>query len=248
MTTPMNNLYPSTSTTSCLFADNVQAVNGSPDAIPSMTTTVVNTVTVPVSAAVEIQSTQGGLLLPRMTSVQWAALPAPIAGMIGYDSTQGNVVSYVNGSFQGLNGLSFSSTTLTQANVQGMSVATGVGVGPVQLIAAPGAGKSIFIHKVVLANNFNTTAFAGGGVVVIQYDAVTAGAGVTAVSAASIPANFVTAAASTTYSLTGEVGGNVLFTVTANKGIYIANQTAAFTGGNAASTIVVNIWYSVVSS
>jgi len=78
--------------TSWLFADPVATTNsnpkgsGSPDGIAQLTTTVVGGVTLSVSAAVEIQSTTGGFLLPRMTLTNRNDLVV-VPGMMVYNST-----------------------------------------------------------------------------------------------------------------------------------------------------------------
>lgn len=74
------------------------------DSVPVMTTAVVAGVTTTVSAALEIQSTLGGLLLPRMTTAQrntmTAAPNAIVNGMMIFnsDAVAGGVVqAYENG-------------------------------------------------------------------------------------------------------------------------------------------------------
>src|SRR5271167_1474086 len=89
----INLISPSITNTAVLFADEVHAPNGSSNAIPTMTTSGGQT----VSAALEIQSTLGALLLPRMTTVQMNALPVPFNGMIIYNTTAGLLYSYLGG-------------------------------------------------------------------------------------------------------------------------------------------------------
>jgi len=129
--------------------------------------------------------------------------------------------------------------TLTQANIQAAYGA------PVVLIAAPAAGKAIVILNAQIYTNFQTAAFANGGVTIVQYDTTIHGAGTNALSA-TIPAAEVTAASSQIYSLVGQTAG-ALTGVTA-KGIYWSNATGAFTAGNAASTIVVTLSYMVLTA
>lgn len=83
----------------------------SPDSVPTLT--INPTTQLPVSAALEIQSTDGLLLVPRLTDVQYAALITPVVprpqvgavpdpgnvinGMIYYNSDDENFVFYQNG-------------------------------------------------------------------------------------------------------------------------------------------------------
>lgn len=129
--------------------------------------------------------------------------------------------------------------TLNQAAVQG---AFGV---PFQIVATPGANKVIIPTEMTLYTNFQTSAFAGGGVAIIQYDNTIHGAGTNAL-AATIPAAEVTAAASQIYNL-GPTSATVLTGIT-NKGIFFSNQTGAFTGGSASSTLVITLSYYVITA
>ncbi len=118
---------------------------------------------------------------------------------------------------------------------------TGAYAAPKVIIAAPGAGKTIVILNCQIYTSVST-AFAGGGVAVLQYDSTVHGAGTVALSATT-PAVEITAAASQIYSQLGlgSIATTVLTGVT-NKGIYFSNQTGAFTGG-AGSTITFTIQY-----
>lgn len=126
--------------------------------------------------------------------------------------------------------------TLNQAAVQG-AFAT-----PVQLVAAPGAGKVLIPTFASIYTNFQTTAFASGGVAIVQWGNTVHGAGTNSLSA-TIPAAEITASASQVYNLNGNTG-NAL-TAISNLGIFFSNQTGAFTLGNAASTVVITLTYIV---
>lgn len=231
----LNNTAPTTYTTSVLIGDTVATTGSSNDGLPIMSVDGNGNT---ISAALELQSTEGGFVPPRMTSTQIAAIDVPIAGMQAFNSTLKSPVTYVNGAFNGQ--LLLASVTLTQAQVIGMSVT------PVQIIAAPGAGYRIFVVQATFINNFVTTAFATGGVGVLQYANTAAGGGTNAL-ANTIPANFFTAGASTGYSNNQPAGTlNANFTGLSNTGIYLSNQTGAFTAGNVASTIVVNVVYYIL--
>lgn len=129
--------------------------------------------------------------------------------------------------------------TLNQAAVQG-AFAT-----PVALIPAPGAGKVIIVNEGMIYTNFQTSAFAGGGVAVVQYANTVHGAGTNAL-AATIPAAEITAAASQVYVLNGNTA-NALTGIT-NTGLFFSNQTGAFTGGSASSTVVITLNYTVITA
>ncbi len=91
----MTTISASTSTTPVLITDTFNAPNGSCDAIQSMT--IVNGQ--PVSAALEIQSTTGGLLVPRMSTAEIDDLNAD-NGMIAYDEEVEKFKFHEGGSWQ----------------------------------------------------------------------------------------------------------------------------------------------------
>lgn len=92
----INLISPSTSTTAVLIADTYTAPGGSSDAIPVMTQ--VSGVTVP--AALEIQSTLGALLLPRMDSIHMNALTPPTDGMLIFNTDVRAMFQYSAGSWR----------------------------------------------------------------------------------------------------------------------------------------------------
>lgn len=129
--------------------------------------------------------------------------------------------------------------TLSQTDVQGAAAS------PVSLIGAPGAGETILVVNAAVYTNFQTTAFAGGGTAIIQYGNTIDGAGTNAL-AATIPSTEITASASQIYALNGNTG-NALTGIT-NEGIFFSNQTDAFTGGSAASTVVITLQYMIIAA
>jgi len=129
--------------------------------------------------------------------------------------------------------------TLNQAAVQGAFGA------PVALLGAPGAGKVIMVTEASIYTNFQTSAFAGGGVAIVQYGNTIHGAGTNAL-AATIPAAEITAAASQVYFLNGNTA-NAITGVT-NTGLFFSNQTGAFTGGSASSTVVITVNYIIITA
>lgn len=194
---------------------------------------------VDVSAALEIQSTSGGLVLPRMTSAQRTAIATPVNGMEVYDSTLNDTVVYMNGAWAQQNpatGFLYASGTLTAAQINGMFAAG------VPLIPAQGANKSIIVNSFTANLIFGTAAFANGGNIRLQFGTVVGGS--TAITG-TIPATFLTGAAA---NLLTTVTGSFLQVTTAigvNTPVSISNITAAFTAGGTC-TLNWSIWYSVI--
>lgn len=133
------------------------------------------------------------------------------------------------------------SVTMTAAQFNGMYAT------PVKLLDAPGANKLIVVDRMALVMTFVAAAYAAGGVVAAQYDSTAHGAGVLATNSEAA-ADFA-AAASTTFvfnGISGNTVGALPFTTTVNKGIYLSNDTGAFTTGD--GTWVVDIWYKVIAT
>lgn len=135
--------------------------------------------------------------------------------------------------------LQYATVAITAAQFNGMYAA------PKQLIAAPGANKLIVVDQMVLAMTFVAAQYAAGGVVAAQYDNTANGAGVKATNTQKA-ADFTGAAASDAFLFNGASGddSDVLFSAGVNKGIFLSNQTAAFTTGD--STFVAHLWYRVI--
>lgn len=129
-----------------------------------------------------------------------------------------------------------SSVAITAAQFNGMYAA------PVLIAPAPGAGKLIVLDRLGLIQTYGSAAFAGGGVVAVQYGATVNGAG-PAASNTEIAADFQVTA-STTYLFNGATGAKP-FTTTVNQGLYLSNITGAFTTGN--SNFVAKVHYNVIS-
>lgn len=136
--------------------------------------------------------------------------------------------------------LQVATVSLSAAQFNGMYAA------PVVLIAAPGANNLIVVDMMQLIMTFVSTQFAAGGIVAAQYDNTANGLGVAATNTEAA-ADFA-AAASATFAFRG-VSGNTVgalpFSTTVNKGLYLSNQTGAFTTGN--GTFVVKVYYRVVA-
>lgn len=127
--------------------------------------------------------------------------------------------------------------TLTAANLNAMYGA------PVAILAAPGAGKSIVITRLVFTITRTSTAFANGGAVIFQYGTTTHGAGTNAVDS-TLASTVITGSAGTTVSArNGAVLSDVASGSIQNAGIYISNATGAFDTGT--GTAVVEVSYLV---
>lgn len=136
------------------------------------------------------------------------------------------------------NVLLVASVAITAAEFNGMYAA------PKALIAAPGANKLIIVDRMELIMTYGAAQFAAGGVVAAQYDSTVNGAGAKATNTEAA-SDFTGAAADTTFQFNG--GVNVLpFATTVNKGLYLSNQTAAFTTGD--SDFVAKVHYRIVDT
>lgn len=166
-----------------------------------------------------------------------------LGGIINLGNVAGTVVAgdlaMFNASGQVADsGMGTATVVLNQAAVQGAFAA------PVLLVAAPGAGKVIMVTEAIIYTNFQTTAFAGGGVGIVQYGNAVNGAGKNSLSGTIAAAN-ITAAASQVIDFFGSTSA---LTAISNLGLYFSNQTAAFTGGTAASTVVITLNYNTVAA
>ena len=97
---------------------------------------------------------------------------------------------------------------------------------PVQLVAAPGAGKFLEVVSASVVFDYGTTQFTGGGAVVIEEE--TSQTALTGTVAAAV----IQAAAD---SITKVIP--VAATLVANKGIFISNATAVFAAGDGVARV-----------
>jgi hypothetical protein len=102
MAYPINLNAPATYTTAVLIADEVQTTGGSPDSITGGLS-LEGADLLPVAAALEVQSTKGAILAPRMTTSQVTNLDSSssvtVDGMMLFDSTIGGFKFKQAGSF-----------------------------------------------------------------------------------------------------------------------------------------------------
>jgi hypothetical protein len=198
---------------------------------------------VPVSAAVEIQSTQGALLLPRMTTTQRLAMTTVVDGMEVYDSTLGAFfvrtgTAWVQGA--SATSIQYASGTLTNAELRTTFSA------PTALLAAPAAGFMYVVNGFLLSLTYGATPapFVGGGNILLQYG-VASNPGAGFVASGAIPSSMLTGAA---VNKSSYVSGSITSTTTANGAaapIAITNATVDFTVGTN-GTASWKLWYSLV--
>lgn len=110
---------------------------------------------------------------------------------------------------------------------------------PIELVAAPGAGKIISVEEIVLKMVRSATAYANGGALEFRYTNAS-GAKVTADIAAAV---VTTGGAGTEYNIVRGVVTSL--TPVANAAIVADNATAAFITGT--GTAVVTIKYRIVT-
>jgi hypothetical protein len=111
---------------------------------------------------------------------------------------------------------------------------------PKLLLAAPGSGKSIAVVKLELRMTRTSTAFTGGGAVIVQYDSTANGAGTQALDS-TFASTVVTGAAGVSYSWRNGAVISDATTTVVNKGLYLSNDTAVFAAGT--GTAIVDIYY-----
>ena len=151
----------------------------------------------------------------------------------------------------GISGSSVSTLITQVGNVTTVSVSlsaaniTGMYATPIQLVAAPGAGKVLIVQEAILyTNSTGQTPFGGGGATKIQYDSTANGAGTNTLTTTISAAN-ITAASSQV--LGGLIPSTTALTGVTNKGIFLSNATGAFTGGTG-TVIVVSLTYQTITA
>lgn len=234
----INTVCPSVFTTGFLIGDAGVTNTAVSDSLPVPT----QVAGVNISAALEVKSVKGGLVIPRMTTAQRVAIVTPDNGMQVYDTTLTQNMYYVAGAWSnnpsGMLGVVYATGAITAAEFKGMFAA------PKEIIAAQGANKVIKVHGFVLNLDYGAAQFTTGGVTSLQYGPVIEGGGpiiTTAIAAAS----FNNAVADSVYS-TANAAIVTTSLLSENLGVYLSNQTAAFAVGD--STFTYYIWYSVVTT
>lgn len=159
----------------------------------------------------------------------------------GLSSTNGFSSSVLTATQPVADTIQHTQVALSSANILGMAAA------PVACVAAPASGKAIIVLAAQFKITRTGTAYANGGVVILQYGNAATGAGVQSL-ASTIAAAVVTGAAGTTRSWrSGAMVTPVSDQATANfdaLGLFVSNQTAPFITGT--GTAVLDIWYIVI--
>jgi hypothetical protein len=233
----INLTSPTTFTSGLLIGDTVATSGGSNDTLPTYTTSG----GVPVSAALELQSTEGAFLMPRMTTTQRDALTTVVNGMQVYNSTTDQLNIRAGGSWAALP--TTASTTLFTSVALDTAAVTGMFAAPETILAAPGAGYSYVVHRAVLQLNVGFIQFANGGDVNLCY-----GTTQTDLASATIAAAFVNGAADAVIAVDGDINTTtgLALSVTENAALSLTNATGAFDTGN--GDLVVYVWYSIVNT
>lgn len=106
-----------------------------------------------------------------------------------------------------------------------------------QLVAAQGAGKTIVVSKIVFTITRTSTAFTGGGAVIMQYDSTVHGGGTQACDS-TLASTVITGSAGTTESVrNGAIISDAASTLFQNKALYIGAATADFAAGTGTATV-----------
>lgn len=128
--------------------------------------------------------------------------------------------------------LQYAQFAITSAEFLGMYAT------PKGLLSNAGPNTLVVVDQLVLCMAYNTTAYAGGGLVSLEYDSVAHAAGVLATS--EVAGSDFAAASSTNYRFISAVGAAPSST-SVNKQVFLSNKTAAFTTGN--SAFIAHVWY-----
>lgn len=228
---------PATEFTKVLIGDNTAIAGGSVDGIPTSTLSG----GVPISASLEIQSTQGGLQNAPMTTAQIAAIVTPYNGMQVFNTSNQTMMVYQNGAWSSTSSNAMGTTVMTSATFGGVA---SIYATPVTLIPAPGAGFVTVIDRLFMELIWPVAGgvqYANGGAVSLQYGTAAHAAGTLATGTIAA-ADINGAVASTLFTAAGVILGGTPGSLTAtfaNQPVSISNATGAFTAGNSSFNIYV---------
>lgn len=96
----LNLTYPTALNGAVVIGDTTTNVyGGSADVPPQLTTVVIDGVTLPIAAVLELRSTDGAFVVPRMDSAERIVLSPVVNGSIVYDTDLQSVMFYANGAW-----------------------------------------------------------------------------------------------------------------------------------------------------
>lgn len=150
------------------------------------------------------------------------------------DASDGWSFFSISSDFTSLNplnsGLQSVSVNLTAAQILGMYAA------PVLILPAPAANTVNVVSSAVWNIKYGAAQFAAGGVIALQYANTVHGAG-TAASSTIAAATLNGVAANTILTMTAPA--SIALANATAQGLYLSNQTAAFTTGDSTATLKV---------
>jgi hypothetical protein len=122
---------------------------------------------------------------------------------------------------------------LTSAQILALSAT------PIELVAAPGAGKIILLESIVVEMTRTATGYANGGVLETRYENSSG-----ALASATFPASLVTGGAGVAVAI--NIGLATILTPLVNKALVILNATAPFITGTGTGRVLIK--YRVVTA
>ncbi len=226
----LNNIAYTTLTTSTLIADVVQTTGASVDSIPLLSQDEGgNTVT----AAVEIQSTTGGLLFPRMTNAQMLAIDVPLNGMEVFNTDYDAKFIYVNGWTP--------SALITNTFILSSAQLKALHGTPITLLAAPGAGLMFVLKSVEYEYLYVAPAYTIGAV------------GNFVIDQGAVAINIAFAATGFIDQTVGKVAYDIAPAIASTSTTSLANQAITVTNSSATEwtlgngTVHITLTYGIVA-
>ncbi len=167
------------------------------------------------------------------------ATAVAMSGAVAIDNTGATslTANSVNSSNMNANLLRYVAVPITASQFNNM-----VGT-PIPLVTAGGANTLVILDKMFIAMTYNSSPYAAGGPVSVQWANTGSGLGVIASTTIAAAAFQVTASTGWTFN-----GGVVpaTYTTCVNQGLYLSNITTSFSTGN--SPMIAHVWYKTIPS